>query len=159
MWIASSERSREIDRQTTENFGVSTRVLMERAGLAVFDAVKEHLPEGGRIAVLCGHGNNGGDGFVVARLAHEAGYHVYCLVAAEESGLTDAAREQMTIMRAQGALPIFADDPRWQVKCDHLGCSDLIVDGLLGTGARGEVKGKVKELVQATNKAGVPVIA
>ncbi|HEY3780144.1 MAG TPA: NAD(P)H-hydrate dehydratase [Fimbriimonadaceae bacterium] len=159
MWIATSERSRDIDRQTTDQFGVSTRVLMERAGLSVFDAVKDYLAPGAKFIVLCGHGNNGGDGFVVARLGHEAGYHVCCLVAAEEADLTEAAREQLMIMRAQGAHAIFPSEPKWQIKADHLGCVDLIVDALLGTGAHGEVKGRVKDLIQASNKAGVPVVS
>ena len=159
MWIASSERSKEIDRQTTTKFGITSNVLMERAGLAVFLAVKEFLPLGGKITVLCGKGNNGGDGFVVARLALESGFDVRCLVAALESELTEEARDQMSIARAQGVEPIFADDTRWIIKIEHLGCRDLIVDALLGTGALGEVKGKVKDAIQAANRAGVPVIA
>ena len=83
MWIATSERIRQIDRQATETFGISTRVLMERAGLAVFEAVQEYLACGGKITILCGKGNNGGDGFVVARLALENHYDVCCLVAAD----------------------------------------------------------------------------
>ncbi len=127
--------------------------------MAVFHAVKEFLPLGGKISVLCGKGNNGGDGFVVARLALEAGFDVRCLVAADESDLIKEAHDQMAIARAQGIEPIFADDTRWTIKLEHLSCRDLIVDALLGTGAKGEVKGKVKEAIQATNRAGVPVIA
>ena len=159
MWIATSERVREIDRQATEAFGISTRVLMERAGLAVFEAVQEYLHCGGKITVICGKGNNGGDGFVVARLAHEQHYEVCCLVAADEQELTEHAREQMNIARAQGVQPVFANDTRWYVKSEHLGCRDLLVDALLGTGATGDVKGKIREAIQAINRSGVPVIA
>src|SRR5579872_2930593 len=106
MWIATAEHSKQIDRRATEEFGVPAKVLMERAGLAVFDAIRELLPQGGRITVFCGKGNNGGDGFVVARVALDHHFSVDCLVAAEESELTPDAHEQMRIARAQGVQPI-----------------------------------------------------
>lgn len=159
MWIASSDRSKDIDRQTTENYGIPSRVLMERAGLAVFECIKEFLPHGGKIAVVCGKGNNGGDGFVVARLANDAGYDVKCVVAATESELTKDAAEQMASMRAEGVQPLFSDHERWSEKLDHLACRDLVVDALLGTGAKNEVKGTIKEAIQAINRSGVPVVA
>ncbi len=159
MWIATSEHSRHIDRRATEEFGVPAKVLMERAGLAVFDAVRELLPTGGRITVFCGKGNNGGDGFVVARVALDHQFAVDCLVAAEESDLTPDALEQMRIARSQGIQPIFFSDARWRRKAECLGCRDLIVDALLGTGARCEVKGAIKEAIELINRSGVPVIA
>lgn len=159
MWIASSEHCRAIDRRATEEFGLPANVLMERAGLAVFEAVRELLPEGGRITVFCGKGANGGDGFVVARVARDNGYHVECLVAATEEELSPACRDQMVVARALGLQPIFADDARWRRRMEALGSRDLLVDGLLGTGAKCNVKGAVKEAVQAINRSGVPVVA
>lgn len=159
MWIANREHSRVLDRRASEEFGIPSKVLMERAGLAVFEAVKELLPEGGRLTVFCGKGNNGGDGFVVARLAKDHGYRVEILVAAEEADLTPEAREQMHMARAQGTEPIFADDSRWARKSECVGCRDLIVDALLGTGARCNVTGTVKTAIQAINRSGVPVIS
>lgn len=159
MWIATAEHSRHIDRRATNEFGVPAKVLMERAGLAVFEAVKEFLPDGGRITVFCGKGNNGGDGFVVARLAHDENFSVDCLVAAEEEDLSEDAAEQMRIARAQGINPVFPNNARWARKAECLGCRDLIVDALLGTGAKCEVKGVVKEAIQMINRSGVPVVA
>lgn len=159
MWIATAEHSRTIDSRASEEFGIPAKVLMERAGLAVFDAVRELLPHGGKIGVFCGKGNNGGDGFVVARLAKESGFRVECLVAAEEQDLTPHAAEQMRIARMQGVDPIYFSDPRWQRRAGSLCCLDLIVDALLGTGAKCEVKGAIKEAIQAINKSGVPVVA
>ncbi len=159
MWIATAEHSRQIDRRATEEFGVPAKVLMERAGLAVFDAVQELLPHGGKITVFCGKGNNGGDGFVVARLALDHHFSVDCLVAAEEKELTEDAHEQMRIARAQGIQPIFYSDARWQRRTDALCCRDLIVDALLGTGAKCEVKGAIKDSIQLINRSGVPVVA
>jgi NAD(P)H-hydrate epimerase len=159
MWIATAEHSKQIDRRATEEYGVPAKVLMERAGLAVFDAVKELLPNGGRVTVFCGKGNNGGDGFVVARVALDHNFSVECLVAAEEDELTPDAHEQMRIARAQGIQPIFYSDPRWMRKAECVGCRDLIVDALLGTGARCEVKGAIKEAIQLINRSGVPAVA
>src|SRR5579872_2382802 len=138
MWIGTVERCRQIDRLATDEFSIPTRVLMERAGLAVFEAVTELLPKGGQLAVLCGHGNNGGDGFVVARLAHEQGYSVDCLVAATQDQLSEGAREQLQITIASGVEPVFSDDCRWQCRLGCLGKRDLVVDALLGTGAKCE---------------------
>ena len=159
MWIADAARSREIDRLATEKYGIPSRVLMERAGLAVFDAVQDLLPDGGSIAVVCGRGNNGGDGFVVARIALEHGFDVYCAVAGREEDLTPEASEQLKVALAQGVSPVFCNDPRWERKADCLSMRDLIVDALLGTGAKGEVHGPVREAIEAINRSGVPVIA
>jgi len=138
---------------------MDSRVLMERAGLAVFQAVTEMLPDGGRIFVLCGKGNNGGDGFVVARAAREAGYGVECLVAAEEHELSPTCEDMMRGARARGVTPIFASDLRYTRKLECLGHCDLIVDALLGTGAKCEVKGPIGDAIRAINRSGVPVVA
>jgi NAD(P)H-hydrate epimerase len=160
MWIASAAHSREIDRRAQEEFGVPAMVLMERAGLAVFNELRKMIPPTGTVAVVCGKGNNGGDGFVMARLAIEHGYFVDCLVVAEnEKELKGEAFEQMLQAKAQGVNPIYYPDPRWAQKMDCVGCRDLIVDAILGTGAKGELKEPVLDAVQAINRSGVPVLA
>jgi len=160
MWIATTEQSRSIDRRATEEFGFPARILMERAGLAVFEVVKQMLPVGGKLAILCGKGNNGGDGFVVARLAKDHNIPVECLVAAaNETSLRAEALEQLQIAVAQGVKPVFASDDRWARKLDCLCSQDLIVDALLGTGAKCEVQGPIKEAIQAINRCGVPALA
>lgn len=159
MWIATADRAREMDRRARDEFGIPTRVLMERAGLAVFDVVREMLPEGGKLAIFCGKGNNGGDAFVTARAALDAGYSVVCLVAAEAGELSPDADEQRHISQTQGVEPIYASDARFARHLARLGCFDLIVDGLLGTGARGHVAGAIKTCIEAINHSGVPVLA
>src|SRR5579872_264375 len=139
MWIGTVDHCRRIDSRAIEEFGIPARVLMERAGQAVFEAVTELLPKGGVLGVVCGHGNNGGDGFVVARLAIEQGYFVGCLVAASKDRLSDDAKEQMELAVEKGVEPIFVEDERWERKLGCMGKCDLIVDALLGTGARCEV--------------------
>lgn len=159
MWIASSERSREMDCRASDEYGIPAMVLMERAGLAVFDSVRELLPQGGAISVLCGKGNNGADGFVVARLAKDQDYQVEVLVAATESELMPDALQQFKTTVIHGIQPIFSDDARWQRRIEALGSRELVVDALLGTGSRCELKGPVLEAVRGINRSGVPVIA
>lgn len=162
MWIATAEHSRSIDRRASEEFGIPARSLMERAGVAVFDAVKEFLPVGSQIAVFCGKGSNGGDGFVVARLAQDHGYCVECLVAAPETemlGSTGVAAEQMKLAAEHGVCMIFSDSEKWAKKLDCVAHRGLLVDALLGTGASREVQGPVKEAIQAINRSGVPVLS
>lgn len=159
MWIATAEQSRAIDRRSTEEFRIPARVLMERAGLAVFEAIQKMLPERGCLAVFCGKGNNGGDAFVTARAALDRGYVVNCFVAANPGELTAEAEEQRQISEAQGVVTLFRNDPRWDRQIAKLGCHDLVVDGLLGTGAKGAVSGPIQEAIHAINHCGVPVIA
>lgn len=148
-----------MDQIASNDYGVPAMVLMERAGIAVFEAIKEMLPCPGRIFVLCGRGNNGGDGFVVARLAFEAGYDVECLVASRESELREDAKTQLAISRAQGVQPTFFDDPCWSRRLEAIGAYELVVDALLGTGAHGEIKGPIAEAISAINRSGVPAIS
>ena len=80
MKITTAEEMRNIDRATTERFGVPSLTLMENAGGAVARFILQHYPQANRIAVICGKGNNGGDGFVVARKLHRAGRVVEVLL-------------------------------------------------------------------------------
>ncbi|MCX7799776.1 MAG: NAD(P)H-hydrate dehydratase [Fimbriimonadales bacterium] len=158
-WIADSARCRQLDRQAVDAFGMTTAQLMEHAGNAVFRAVREMLPDGGRLTVVCGKGNNGGDGLVVARLAHRAGYHVDCLIAAHRHELSPDCAERLAEAEAAGVRPIFVDDEDYLEKLECVGCRDAIVDALLGTGAKGEVQGAIREAIEAINSSGAPVIA
>lgn len=158
MWIASRERSQELDRKAVEA-GISNAALMESAGRASFEALEELLPPPGRISVLCGKGHNGGDALIVARLAIEAGYDIDCILACTRAELAPATLEQLEIAEARGVQPVFSDEKRWHRKLEMLGCRDLIVDGLLGTGARNAVCGPVLEAIEVVNRSGVPVLA
>jgi len=83
MKIVSAEEMRAIDRATSERYGVPSLTLMENAGAAVAEFVQTRYPAAKRIAVLCGKGNNGGDGFVAARRLHERGKEVQVLLLAD----------------------------------------------------------------------------
>ena len=92
MKITTAEEMRAIDRASTEKFGVPSLTLMENAGGAVAQFILENYPQAERIAVMCGKGNNGGDGFVIARHLHQAGRVVEVLLLASPADLKgDAA--------------------------------------------------------------------
>ena len=82
MWIATAEEIRNIDRKAINEFGIPPSALMEQAGYSVFQVVQEFLSKTGRATVVCGNGNNGGDGLVVARLLREHGRASACYIAA-----------------------------------------------------------------------------
>ncbi|BBO23133.1 MAG: NAD(P)H-hydrate dehydratase [Fimbriimonadaceae bacterium] len=159
MWIASSKHAQDLDALARSKYRLSAATLMERAGKEVFKALKAMLPERGRIAVFCGKGNNGGDGFVVARLAKQAGYTVDVFVAAKPSELGADCKKQFDKAEKAGIECRFADHPDWEEKLDCLGCRDLVVDALLGTGAKGTVRGPIREAIRAINCSGVPVVS
>jgi NAD(P)H-hydrate epimerase len=163
MWIATAEQMRRIDRRSIEEFGLPSRVLMERAGFAVFEKLREMLPEGGSVAVVCGRGNNGGDGFVIARLAREAGYFVDCLVASSQEELAADSLEVLEPLLRSGLQPTFADSEYWVPKLQALAAHDLIVDAIFGTGlsSRGndDLRTPASDTIHAINRAETLVLA
>ncbi|MGE0001332.1 MAG: NAD(P)H-hydrate dehydratase [Fimbriimonadaceae bacterium] len=148
-----------MDRRSSAEYGVPAIVLMERAGLAVFEAVKGLATPGSKVTVVCGSGNNGGDGHVVARLCLEAGYQVECISTAEPGNMSPECSQQMLQAEAQGVRPVLHGDPRWARRLQCLVQSDLIVDAVLGIGAQGEVRGPAREAIEAMNRSGVPVLS
>lgn len=159
MWIATSDRIRTIERVTESEFGITSQVLVERAGLAVFDAIRQLLPEGGRLAVFAGKGLNGADALVAARHANEKNYRIEIFLTAEEEELKPLTRHQANMLKARGIETIVPSDPRWKKRAEMLHAQDLIVDGLVGMGAEGPVRGHVRTAIQAINRSGVPAIA
>lgn len=159
MWIANVQRTRELECKTECEFGILGSVLMERAGLAVFDALRELVPVGGRVMVFAGKGNNGGDGLVVARIAHQQGYRVEVMVTCTEENLAPLCRHQLQAATNAGLHPIFPNDVCWSRKIDQISAKDVIIDAILGIGAKKEVHGCVRECIQAINRSGVPVIS
>lgn len=135
------------------------RQLMERAGEAVYHAIRESISADARVGFLCGKGNNGGDGFVAARLCHQAGIRVDCFCASSPEELMPESKAQMLLAKEAGVPTYFADDPRYRRRIECLGSRDLLVDALLGTGVKGEPYGHILEAIRAINRSGVPVLA
>ncbi len=129
--------------------GTPGMVLMEAAGLAVAEAVHDLLPQGGRVLVMTGPGNNGGDGFVAARLLAEAGYDVTVGLLADRDRLKgDAAFAAAAWSGASTAL-----------SSGLVHDADIIVDALFGAGLDRPVEGIAAQTIAAVNRSGLPVVA
>ena len=142
---------REFDRIAIEELGIGGGVLMERAGGGAFRAMRENWPDAREITVLAGLGNNGGDGYVVARLAQEAGLSPRVLQLGDPERISGDAREHAMRYRATGAAwEVFERLPR------H---TDVIVDALLGTGLDRAIEGRWAEVIRAVNACRAPVLS
>lgn len=143
---------RELDRIAIEEGGIPGTVLMSRAGRAAFARLRQAWPQARAIDVVCGTGNNGGDGFVVARLAQEQGFAVRVLLCGDEARIAGEARAALASARGAGVEPLrFAPDLPVQ--------GDVVVDALLGTGLTGPVRPGQAEAVLWMNASGRPVLA
>ena len=157
MKIVSAAEMREIDRVTTERFDVPSLTLMENAGSAVADFVLQNFPDAKCINVVCGKGNNGGDGFVAARKLREAGRELVVLLLANPSDLRGDAAE---MFKRMGFAPEVASTSAEFAKARaRLGDADLLVDAILGTGFRPPVGGLYAAAIAAMNATDVPVVA
>jgi NAD(P)H-hydrate epimerase len=151
---------RRVDRRAIEELNIPGAVLMENAGRGAAEAILGLLPALGirrpaRVAVVCGKGGNGGDGFVAARWLRRRGHRpsVWLAFPPEEIG-GDAGRK-LAELRRVGVRPTVVDDPAAVPLAD----ADLVVDALLGTGSRGAPEGLVARLIERINAAGRPVVA
>ncbi len=149
--LPDAERMRAIDRWAIEDRGVPSLDLMERAGAGVVRALERLVPDG-PVAVVCGKGNNGGDGLVAARLLRDGGREVTVLcVAPPEQFAGDAL---VNLERLPGEEPLALAQGG-----ERLGEASAIVDALLGTGFAGEPRGVVAEAIAAVKSAGAPVVS
>ena len=156
MKIVSASEMRQTDRITTERFGVPSLALMENAGTAVADFVLSQYPQATRVGVICGKGNNGGDGFVAARKLREAGREVLVLLLADPGELRGDAAE----MFKKIAAPVAAKSHDELAALKHrLSEQDVLLDAILGTGFRPPVSGLYAEAIATINASGLPVVA
>jgi NAD(P)H-hydrate epimerase len=158
MKIVSAAEMRQIDKITTERFGIPSLTLMENAGAAVATFVLERYPAAKRITVLCGKGNNGGDGFVAARKLYEAGKLTQVLLLAEPAQLTgDAAAmfQRLPLKALTATSTAIFESPSIR----ELFHADLLIDAILGTGFKPPVTAVYAEAIAALNQSSAPVIA
>jgi hydroxyethylthiazole kinase-like uncharacterized protein yjeF len=155
MKIVSASEMRNIDRATSERFGVPSLTLMENAGSAVAEHARSHYPSAQRIVIFCGKGNNGGDGFVAARYLHQQRKSVEVILLADPADLRGDAAEMYR------KLPITANIVRSgnELKSAQSGNADLYLDAILGTGFKPPVTGVYAEAIEILNRAPAPVIA
>ena len=148
--LYTAAQVRNLDRAAIRSLGISGYTLMQRAADAAFRALRAHWPQARRIVVLCGSGNNGGDGYIVARLARVAGFNVDVIALTESNGQGDAARARADWQAIGGTtLPASADLPD----------ADVYVDALFGTGLARAVEGAACRLIEQLNTSGRPLLA
>lgn len=158
MKISSVQQMRGLDSRAMTECGVPDYILMENAGQAVYYVILDRLGvERRRFVVVSGPGNNGGDGFVVARKLHSTGGEVRVLVLADTSAYTGAAERNLEMLVKSGVEVLV--DPSIEQVSESLVWCEVIVDGLLGTGITREVGGRLREVILQVNDSGRHVVA
>lgn len=158
MRISTVAQMRNLDRGALEEYGIAPLLLMENAGLAVYHSILGEMGvEGLTFAILCGPGNNGGDGFVVARKILSSGGDPLVYLLSDPDKYEGVARQNLEIL-SRMPVEISTVDSLDEVE-EGLERSDAIIDGILGTGIKGDVKGLYMEVIEAINDAGLPVFS
>ena len=151
----STEEVREMDRRTIEEFGLPGVALMENAGRAAADVAAALGPS--KVAILAGSGNNGGDGCVVARHLANRGIGVEVFLFADRAKIGGDAAVNLAVIEKMG-VPV-TDATASDDLVARLRDFDLLVDGLLGTGVKGEVREPYLGAIKSANASGVPILA
>lgn len=150
--IHTAAQVRELDRYAIETLGIPVYTLMSRAGAAALAVLKESWPQARSILVVCGPGNNGGDGYVLARLARLEGQHVTVVSVGDPTQLKgDARRAYEDFVDGGGATT------RWDARLPD--AADVVVDAMFGTGLTRPLDAQARAIVEAINASGRPTLA
>ncbi|WP_124726464.1 NAD(P)H-hydrate dehydratase [Staphylospora marina] len=147
MYLVTAEEMRELDRQTIEHYGIPAVVLMDHAGKAVASEILKRHPRPGRVTILAGTGNNGGDGFAAARHLRLGGWDVSAWLVGEERKLTSGARVFHDSLNKWETVKTFRPDREEELIAD-LRRADVVLDALVGTGARGPLRPLMAQAVR-----------
>jgi len=150
--LYSTAQVRALDAHAIDELNIPGYTLMKRAGEAALRYLRTRWPMAHRIVIVCGSGNNGGDGYVLARFAQAAGLTVTVLAAADPGHLRgDALKAYQDFLASDGDVKPFAEE--------RLGVGEVIVDAILGTGLKGPVREDLAAVIRAVNAAATPVFA
>ena len=162
MRVLNTQQMREADRQTIDDVGIPSVVLMENAGrqaVAAMEAAFDSLSSS-KVAVLCGRGNNGGDGFVVARTLAQRGIEAVVYLLGSVGEVRGDARTNLEILGRVGLTVVeITNAQEWELHFSEVSECDLIVDAIVGTGFHGPLTGLLETVVADVNGLGVPVVA
>jgi ADP-dependent NAD(P)H-hydrate dehydratase / NAD(P)H-hydrate epimerase len=158
MKITTAAEMREIDRVTTETFGVPSLTLMENAGTAVVRFLLAKFPRARKFTIVCGKGNNGGDGFVVARKLGNEGKRVVLILLCDPAELKGDAAEMFRQMKLDPVVVTSAEQSKGE-PIQIAMTADVIVDAILGTGFRPPVTGLYGDAIARINATKKPVVA
>src|SRR3954465_13156083 len=157
MRVLSAAQMREADRRTTDDIGIPSLVLMENAGrqaVAAMEAMYSDLLDR-QVAVLCGRGNNGGDGFVIARTLVQRGADVAVFLIGSVADVRGDARVNLEILGRLGITVVeVADSQAWELHFSEVSDCTLIVDAIFGTGLNAPVSGFIESVITDVNAAG-----
>lgn len=162
MRVTTAEEMRVLDRLAMDTYGLPGVVLMENAGAQVARILWQEFPDlrARRVAVLCGRGNNGGDGFVIARYLHNVGVPVQVFIMGEVENIRGEARTHLEMLTHVGVAPQAVSTPEAvQAVGAQLADYDILIDALLGTGLKAEVRGMFQQIIAAMNASGRPIVA
>lgn len=158
--ILDAETMREADRTTIEDLGVPGIVLMENAATGAVEAIRESFDDAARVLILCGRGNNGGDGLAVARHLANGGCDVEVVLFAEPDSLSGDAATNLAVVRAmQIPLATVAGDDLEALDIALARRPEVVVDALLGTGLDRPLGGRLAEAVLRVERCGAAVLA
>ena len=159
--VLDNAAMREADRHTIEDLGVPSLTLMENAATGVVDALRDSFPEARRILILCGRGNNGGDGLAAARLLTGGSLEIRVILFANPDTLSPDAAENLHLAKTAG-VPIVVIEGEDLTALDaelEPTPPDLVVDALLGTGIDRPLGGRLAKVVERIEGAGLKVVA
>jgi len=162
MRVLNTQQMREADRRTIDEIGIPSIVLMENAGrqaVAAMEAAFEDLPTT-HVGVMCGRGNNGGDGFVVARTLVQRGVETSVFILGSVADVRGDARTNLEVLGRIGLTVVeITNAQEWELHFSEVSQCELIVDAILGTGFHGQLSGLLETVVADLNGLGVPIVA
>ncbi len=162
MRVLNTQQMREADRRTIDEIGIPSIVLMENAGrqaVAAMEAAFEDLPAT-HVGVVCGRGNNGGDGFVVARTLVQRGIETSVFLLGSVADVRGDARGNLEVLGRIGLTVVeITNAQEWELHFSEISQCELIVDAILGTGFHGQLSGLLETVVADLNGLGVPIVA
>ena len=162
MRILNAAQMREADRFTIEDIGIPSLVLMENAGRQVVAAMEAAYESrlSGRVAVLCGRGNNGGDGFVVARTLMQRGIDASVFVIGPIAEVRGDAKTNLDILGRLGITVVeINDEQSWELHFSEISQCTLIVDAIFGTGLKSALGGMMETVVADVNASAIPIVS
>jgi len=159
--LVSAETMKRLDRKAERDYGIKGIVLMENAGRAVSEAVKREAGASGkRVSIVCGRGNNGGDGFVSARHLKNSGFDVIVFSFSRIPGIKgDAGINARVWEKMGGVIRVISTSRDVKDSVSTLKHSSVIVDAMFGIGLSKEIEGVYKEMIEAINKVSKPLVA
>ncbi|MBY7142385.1 NAD(P)H-hydrate dehydratase [Virgibacillus sp. NKC19-3] len=149
MYIVTAKEMYDIDHYTMQEIGMDGKLLMENAGRAICERIEASLNKGNRITVLAGSGNNGGDGFVIARTLMNSRYEVHVVQVVSDEKITgDALYHKHLFLKCGGSLQTVTHEKDVN---DMIVRSDIVVDAMIGIGIKGELRAPLNRIVSVLN--------